>query len=121
MSKLKHLIKTSLKTIEVPSGSNLRKILLEHNIPLYNGKTQAFNCGGNGACGTCAVQVQTIDGHSKTQIMKRTLGEEVRLKLPPHLNKNEDIRLACQCTVEEDIEVQKFDGVCGHKLDKKVW
>ncbi|KAF0972020.1 hypothetical protein FDP41_009716 [Naegleria fowleri] len=123
MSQLKTvLIKTSLKTLQVPVGSNLRQVLLENDIPLYNGNTQTFNCGGRGVCGTCAVQVKSnVDGGlSNTKLMKRTLGEEIRLKLPPH-DLNQDIRLACQCTVEEDIEVQKFDGVCGHKYEKKVW
>ncbi|EFC37967.1 predicted protein [Naegleria gruberi] len=122
MSKVKHIIKTSLKTFEVASGTNLRAALVENGIPLYNGKTETFNCGGNGTCGTCAVQVLDID--EKTSVkdsMKRTSGEEMRLKLPPHFNKNQDIRLACQCQVTQDVSVQKFDGVCGHKFDKTKW
>jgi len=115
------LIKTSLGVIEATSGSNLRTTLLENGVPLYNGKSATFNCNGLGTCGTCAVQVKALDG-SSPKSMPRLTAEELRLKLPPHFNKNENIRLACQCSVNEDVVVEKFEGFCGHKYDSnKKW
>lgn len=46
------------KTFECATGSNLRKVLLENDINLYNGKAKIINCMGIGTCGTCAVQVE---------------------------------------------------------------
>ncbi|KAL9650626.1 hypothetical protein ABK040_016358 [Willaertia magna] len=128
MSSILCTIKTSLKTIKVPKGSNLRTVLLENNIPLYNGKSQTFNCGGIGTCGTCACQVKALNSDNVAEIkdekpktMQRGSAEELRLKLPPHFNKNDKIRLACQCIVNEDVIVEKFEGFCGHQYDKLKW
>ncbi len=46
------------KTIECKQGSNLRKILLQNSINLYNDGTKVINCRGIGSCGTCAVKVE---------------------------------------------------------------
>ena len=46
------------KTIQCESGANLRWVLLNHDIPLYNGKAKIINCRGIGSCGTCAVAIE---------------------------------------------------------------
>ncbi|MGB3655969.1 MAG: 2Fe-2S iron-sulfur cluster binding domain-containing protein, partial [Rivularia sp. (in: cyanobacteria)] len=45
------------KTFECESGSNLRQVLLEHGVDVYNGNSKTINCRGLGTCGTCAVAV----------------------------------------------------------------
>ena len=48
------------KTFECESGSNLRKVLLDHGVELYNVNAKIINCMGIGTCGTCAVQVEGL-------------------------------------------------------------
>ena len=58
------------KTFECPQGANLREVLLQNGIDLYNGATSAINCYGLGTCGTCAVQVE--GAVSETEWRERT-------------------------------------------------
>jgi ferredoxin len=46
------------KTIECVLGANLRKVLLQGDIDLYNNGAKVINCRGIGTCGTCAVRVE---------------------------------------------------------------
>lgn len=48
------------RTFSCESGANLRQILLEHQIDLYNGKAKIINCRGIGSCGTCAVAIEGV-------------------------------------------------------------
>lgn len=93
------------KTITCESGANLRKVLLEHGIALYNGKAHYINCMGIGTCGTCAVE---LEGHDRDRNWK----ENGRLSLPPHKTSS-NRRLACQITVNQDLKVTKYDGFWG--------
>lgn len=97
--------------IECEKGANLRRVLLKHKLPLYNSAAPYIHCRGLGTCGTCAVR---IDGNvsSKTSI------EKWRLNAPPH-NKESGLRLACQCKVEGDLTLTKYEGLWGHKADIK--
>ena len=93
------------KTFECESGSNLRKVLLENDIELYNGNSKIINCMGIGTCGTCAVMVEGLTS-------ERNWKEKARLGLPPH-SSSTNRRLACQIKVNEDIRVTKYDGFWG--------
>lgn len=42
------------KTIECISRANLRKVLLQGDIDLYNNDAKVINCRLIGSCGTCA-------------------------------------------------------------------
>jgi ferredoxin len=46
------------RTIESKLGANLRKVLLQNDIDLYNRGAKVINCRGIGCCGTCAVLVE---------------------------------------------------------------
>jgi ferredoxin len=93
------------KTIKCQHGANLRQLLLDHKITLYNGKAQIINCRGIGSCGTCAV---AIEGDVSSLNWKA----RTRLSLPPHsLAKN--LHLACQTKVLGDISVTKYSGFWG--------
>lgn len=93
------------KTISCEADANLRQVLLEQNLPLYNGKAKYINCLGIGTCGTCAVE---IVGEVSDPNWKDT----ARRSLPPH-NPNRNLRLACQTKVLGDIRVVKYNGFWG--------
>lgn len=93
------------RQITCNKGDNLRKVLLDNGVALYNGAAKAINCHGFGSCGTCAVE---ITGNVSPKAGK----ENLRLSLPPH-KANSNKRLACQVTVEGDITVKKYDGFWG--------
>ena len=100
------------KTIECPEGANLRQVLLESGIDLYNGNARIINCRGLGSCGTCAI---AAEGSVSPPAWK----EKARLNLPPHAGP-EKRRLACQVKVLGDVRVTKFDGFWGQK-DEVRW
>jgi ferredoxin len=103
------LIKAQGKTIECPVGANLRRVLLQHEIDLYNGAATVINCHGLGTCGTCAVAVVG-------DVSAMTWKEKTRLSLPPHAiapSLQNPRRLACQVQVLGDLDVTKFDQFWG--------
>jgi ferredoxin len=93
------------KTIECRAGENLRIVLLENNIDLYNGKSNLINCRGIGSCGTCAVEIQGLSTAPNWR-------DRTRRSLPPH-DPSRKLRLACQVCVTEDIRVTKYDQFWG--------
>jgi ferredoxin len=100
------------KTFECDSGSNLRKVLLEHGVELYNGNAKIINCMGIGTCGTCAVQVEG-------QVSEPNWKDKARRSLPPY-SPTANRRLACQTEVLGDIKVTKFEGFWGQGTES-VW
>ncbi|MDX2099813.1 MAG: 2Fe-2S iron-sulfur cluster-binding protein [Leptolyngbyaceae cyanobacterium bins.59] len=100
------------KTFECPSGANLRQVLLEQGISLYNGNSAFINCHGIGSCGTCAVQVEG-------EVSEANWRDRARRSLPPH-SPDRPLRLACQTKVLGDIKVTKFDGFWGQG-NQTVW
>ncbi len=99
------------QSIECELGENLRRVLLDANLPLYNGIAQKIHCRGLGTCGTCAVQVEG-------EVSPTTAVERWRLGFPPHRQK-QNLRLACQCKIQGDLQLTKFDGLWGHRLPEK--
>lgn len=100
------------KTFYCDHGANLREVLLENNINLYNGGATIINCRGIGTCGTCAVEVAG-------EISAVNWREQTRRSLPPH-SPTRNLRLACQTQVLGDISVTKFDGFWGQG-NRIVW
>jgi len=100
------------KTIECEVGANLRQVLLQNEIDLYNGAASVINCHGLGTCGTCAVQVAG-------SVSAMEWREQARLSLPPHALER-DRRLSCQTQVLGDVTVAKYDGFWGQG-DQTVW
>ena len=93
------------KTVECDRAANLRRVLLKHQIDLYNGNARFINCRGIGTCGTCAVE---IEGEVSAQSWRET----ARLSLPPH-QEGTTRRLACQVQVLGSVKLTKFDGFWG--------
>ena len=82
--------------IECDEGETLRDVLLDAGLTPHEGLAETLNCGGKSTCGTCAVFVEgEVEG---------TKMEERRLAIP---DKGDDVRLACQCTVLGDLDVEK--------------
>jgi ferredoxin len=76
------------QTLTCEYGVNLRQVLLDHQINLYNGKSKIINCRGLGSCGTCPV---AIEG----EIFPPNWRDQTRRSFPPHsLDRN--LRLACE-------------------------
>ncbi|HEY9599802.1 MAG TPA: 2Fe-2S iron-sulfur cluster-binding protein [Cyanophyceae cyanobacterium] len=100
------------KTFDCAAGSNLRQVLLEHDVELYNGNAKIINCMGIGTCGTCAVQVEG-------DVSEPNWKDKARRSLPPH-SPTSNRRLACQTKVLGDVKVTKFEGFWGQG-EKSVW
>ncbi|MBW4637804.1 MAG: (2Fe-2S)-binding protein [Gloeocapsa sp. UFS-A4-WI-NPMV-4B04] len=100
------------KTITCNQGRNLREVLLENGIDLYNGGSTVINCRGIGTCGTCAVEIVG-------EISQANWRDQTRRLLPPH-SPTRNLRLACQTQVLGDISVTKFDGFWGQG-NRIVW
>ncbi len=96
------------QTVECSRGDNLRRVLMNANLPLYNGIAKAIHCRGMGTCGTCALQIVG-------PVSELTAVEKWRLSFPPHQS-NSGLRLACQCKVLGDLRLSKHGGMWGHQL-----
>ncbi len=108
------------KSIEVEAGANLRKEAMKAGIELYPGMHRYVNCMGFGQCASCRVQIKKGDENVSPQGMF----EKVRLFLGPvtffaRLGHEKDLRLACQCQVQGDIEVETQPPVNWH--GEKFW
>jgi ferredoxin len=101
------------ETVRCEEGDTLRDVLLaaEGRTP-HNDAAQIANCGGNGLCGTCAVEV---DGDTDEQERR----EARRLSLPP-FDGEDGLRLSCQTCVRGDLEVRKHDGLWGQHTEEFV-
>ncbi|MDY6936130.1 MAG: 2Fe-2S iron-sulfur cluster-binding protein [Cyanobacteriota bacterium] len=100
------------KKIHCHRGANLRKVLLDGGIDLYNDKASLINCRGIGSCGTCAVAIVG-------EVSPANWRDRTRRALPPH-NRDRDLRLACQTQVLGDVRITKFDGFWGQG-DRILW
>lgn len=100
------------KSFECSTGANLRRVLLDHGIDLYNGNARLINCRGIGSCGTCAV-------HIEGDISPANWKDRGRRSLPPH-KAERSLRLACQTQVRGDITVTKYDRFWGQG-QTNVW
>lgn len=95
------------KSFTCEYGANLRKVLLDNQIPLHNGNSKYINCRGIGTCGTCAVEIIG-------QVSSPNWKDRTRRSLPPHsITKN--LHLACQTKILGDITVIKHEGFWGHQ------
>ena len=98
------------RTIECEQGENLRRVLMDANLPLYNGVAKSIHCRGLGTCGTCAVAVEG-------EVSEMTAVEKWRLGFPPH-RREQELRLACQCKVQGDLKITKHKGLWGQQIGR---
>jgi len=85
------------KDIVVAQGANLRAKAIENGVDIYTLSGKLMNCGGNGQCGTCIVEV--IEG--KENLSAKTDFEVRKLKKKP-----DSYRLACQTLVNGPVQIK---------------
>lgn len=95
------------RQFECERDENLRRVLMRHGAPLYNGVARAIHCRGLGTCGTCALKIEG-------DVTPTTAVERWRLSFPPHQS-GSGLRLACQCRVLGDLSLEKWHGLWGHQ------
>ncbi|PIS11185.1 MAG: hypothetical protein COT73_05325 [Bdellovibrio sp. CG10_big_fil_rev_8_21_14_0_10_47_8] len=84
--------KRSYAPIQVASGSNLMKSLLDAGLPV------ASSCHGDGVCAKCRIQIlQGQNSLSSIEETEKFLLEKYQLKA--------DIRISCQVQVFGDVEI----------------
>ena len=97
------------KTLEVPEGTNLRKLMLKNGISPYTGIDAVLNCRGNGLCGTCRVEV--VDGKGAPTMT--ALEESALVGLIPFYGRlvPKNTRLSCRIDVTKDISIKTHPAV----------
>jgi ferredoxin len=91
------------RSIEVESGTNLRRLMLKVGVTPYSGLDMLTNCRGHNFCGTCAVEV--VNGEGATP---RGQDEEATLvgNLLTARTIGKNIRLSCQTDVVSNMVVK---------------
>lgn len=105
------------KEVEVPAGTNLRRVALDSGVNLYKGingfgesLNKVLNCHGFGVCGSCAVGI--TKGMANTSPMGVIEKAKFKGYLIPdkacfqYIGNEDKLRLACQTLVNGDIEVE---------------
>lgn len=95
------------KSIEVPAGANLRREAIKAGIQLYPVPHNYVNCMGFGVCTSCKVMVKK----GLENVSRQAAYEKVTMMAHPltffaRLGNESNLRLACQMTVNGDVEVQ---------------
>ncbi len=86
------------RTIQVEPGANLREAAIGAKLGIYAHIFKLLNCRGRGLCSTCRVEI--VSG----QVAERN--EVENKNLVKRLQKNPNLRLACQITVENNLVVR---------------
>ena len=108
------------KTIEVPSGANLRQEALKAGIQLYPFGHRTVNCMGLGVCCSCRVIVK----EGLEQCSRQGMFEKLSMLVNPEgffarIGHEQEMRLACQLQVQGDIEVETQPALNLH--GEKFW
>ena len=112
-------VKFAGRVVSCAVGSNLREVLRGEGLPLYATPMNVFHCRGLGTCGTCAVEVASLDGGGHVAVSAPTRVEVWRLGFAPHgqgcapVDPDSTLRLACQVRVEGDIACVRRAGLWG--------
>ncbi|KAL3784800.1 hypothetical protein HJC23_013840 [Cyclotella cryptica] len=92
----------AVRKIQAKAGCNIRKILTENGINVYQSVTRWTNCKGKQLCGTCIVNI--ADGGSSTN--RKSLDEASTLRENP-----ESYRLSCVAFAYGDVTVETFPPI----------
>ncbi len=84
------------KEVVTALGANLRQKAVQNGIDIYSWKGKLTNCGGNGQCGTCIVEIVA----GMENLSPKTDFEKRRLKKKP-----DNYRLACQTLVNGEVSI----------------
>ena len=83
------------RTIQVESGVNLREAAIQNKISVYPHIRKILNCRGRGLCTSCTVGIVSGKVDPKNDVENEKLA-----------GKNDNIRLACQLTVNDDLVIR---------------
>jgi len=83
-------------------GANIRKVLVDNGINVYQSITRWTNCSGKQLCGTCIVNV--AEGNEKTN--RKSMDEESTLRENPNT-----YRLSCVTFAYGDVVVETFPPI----------
>lgn len=86
------------RKITVEMGANLREASIKEYLSIYPHIFKILNCRGNALCGTCTVEIVSgpVDPPNDSE----------KKKLKKKLEKNPNIRLACQLAVKGDLAIR---------------
>ncbi|KAL3764369.1 hypothetical protein ACHAWU_006007 [Discostella pseudostelligera] len=93
---------TARQEIEARAGCNVRKVLTDNGINVYQSLTRWTNCKGKQLCGTCIVNI--TDGSSGTN--RKSLDEASTLRENP-----DSYRLSCVTFAYGDVTVETFPPI----------
>ena len=91
-----------IRYIEAKAGCNVRQLLTDNGINVYQSVTRWTNCKGKQLCGTCIVNI--VDGAGNTN--RKSLDEGSTLRENP-----ESYRLSCVSFAYGDITVETFPPI----------
>lgn len=89
-------------TLQAAPGVNLRQLLVDNNINVYQSVTRWTNCKGKQLCGTCIVNI--AEGLSNTNW--KSMDEASTLRENP-----ESYRLSCVAFAYDDVTVETFPPI----------
>ena len=92
----------TIRTIEANRGCNMRQILTDNGINVYQSVTRWTNCKGKQLCGTCIVNVANGGGSTN----RKSLDEASTLRENP-----ESYRLSCVSFAYGDVTVETFPPI----------
>jgi ferredoxin len=91
-----------IRTLVVPTGSNIREVCVANGINVYQSVTRWTNCSGKQLCGTCIVNV--TEGSLFTN--RKSMDEESTLRENP-----DSYRLSCITFAYGDVTIETFPPV----------
>ena len=92
----------AVRTITATSGCNVRQVLVDNGINVYQSVTRWTNCKGKQLCGTCIVNV--ADGGPNTN--RKSMDEASTLRENP-----DGYRLSCVTFAYGDVTVETFPPI----------
>jgi ferredoxin len=92
----------ALTTLQAPAGVNVRQLLVDNGINVYQSVTRWTNCKGKQLCGTCIVNI--ADGGTNTNW--KSMDEASTLRTNP-----DSYRLSCVTFAHGDVTVETFPPV----------
>jgi ferredoxin len=90
------------RTLQAPAGANVRQLLVDNGINVYQSVTRWTNCKGKQLCGTCIVNVK--GGAMNTN--RKSMDEASTLRENP-----DSYRLSCVTFAYGDVTVETFPPV----------
>jgi ferredoxin len=92
----------NVQTLTAPTGVNVRQLLVDNGINVYQSVTRWTNCKGKQLCGTCIVNVS--GGSINTN--RKSMDEGSTLRENP-----ESYRLSCVTFAYGDVTVETFPPI----------